>query len=485
MNRELKRVTIVSLLMFLALFVSSTIIQYVQAENLAADPRNSRTLYASYSIERGPILVDGNPIAFSEPSVDDYKFQRVYSNGPLYGAVTGYIPVNGEATGLERSLNDELSGRSESQFFESLNRLISGQDPMGASVEVAIDPVAQQAAWDALGDYTGAVIVTEPSTGRILAMVTKPTFDPNSLAVHNSAEVQATYEGLLNDPGDPLFNRATGGDMNPPGSVFKLVVTAAALESGQYTPASTFPNPSSLTLPGTDAVVRNSGGGSCGGGSAEVTLADALRFSCNIPFAELGMQLGDTAIREQAEKFGFNSEFATPSPTEVSTYPRALDEPQTALTAFGQGDVRATPLQMAMVSAAIANGGIVMNPDLVDAITAPDLSPIEEFEASEFGRAISEETASTMTEMMVNGVESGAASNARIDGVSVAGKTGTAENGEDDPYTLWFTGFAPADNPQYAITVLVEDGGGLGQEGYGNLIAAPIAQQVLEAVLNK
>ena len=484
MNRELKRVTIVALLMFLALFVSSTIIQYVQAESLAADPRNSRTLYASYSVERGPILVGGDPIAYSEPSVDDYKFQRVYSNGPLYGAVTGYFPVNGEATGLERSLNDELSGRSGSQFFESLNRLISGQDPMGASVEVAIDPVAQQAAWDALGDYTGAVIVTEPSTGRILAMVTKPTFDPNTMVVHNGAEVQATYEGLLNDPGDPLFNRATGGDMNPPGSVFKLVVTAAALESGQYTPASTFPNPSSLTLPGTDAVVRNSGGGTCGSGS-EVTLADALRLSSNIPFAELGMQLGDNAIREQAEKFGFNSEFAIPTATEVSTYPRGLDEPQTALTAFGQGDVRATPMQMAMVSAAIANGGIAMNPDLVDAITAPDFSTIDEFEPSEFGRAISEETASTMTEMMVNGVESGAASNARIDGVSVAGKTGTAENGEDDPYTLWFTGFAPADNPQYAITVLVEDGGGLGQEGYGNLLAAPIAKQVLEAVLNK
>lgn len=484
MNRELKRVTVVALAMFLTLFVSSTIIQYAQAENLAADPRNSRTLYASYSVERGPILVGGDPIAYSQPSDDDYRFQRVYANGALFAPITGYIPVNGEATGLERSLNDELSGRSESQFFDSLNRLISGQDPMGASVEVTIDPVAQQAAWDALGDYTGAVILTEPSSGRILAMVTKPTFDPNQLAVHNGAEVQATYDALLADPADPLFNRATGGDMNPPGSVFKLVVTAAALESGQFTPASTFPNPASLTLPGTNSVVRNSSGGTCGGG-AEVTLADALRLSCNIPFAELGMQLGDTAIREQAEKFGFNSDFLIPNPTEPSTYPRGLDDPQTALSAFGQGEVRATPLQMAMVSAAIANGGIVMNPDLVDAVTAPDFSTIEEFEATEFRRAISEETASTMVDMMVNGVENGAASNARIDGVSVAGKTGTAENGEDDPYTLWFTGFAPADNPQYAVTVLVEDGGGLGQEGFGNLIAAPIAKQVLEAVLNK
>ena len=190
-------------------------------------------------------------------------------------------------------------------------------------------------------------------------------------------------------------------------------------------------------------------------------------------------------VGEQAEKFGFNNEFFIPTATEVSTYPRGLDEPQTALSAFGQGDVRATPLQMALVSAAIANGGIVMSPNLVDQITAPDFSPLQEFKPAEFGRAISEQTASTMVQMMVNGVENGAASNARIDGVTVAGKTGTAENGESDPYTLWFTGFAPADDPQYAITVLVEDGGGMGQEGYGNLIAAPIAKQVLEAVLNK
>ena len=484
MNRELKRISILALLMFVTLLVSSTIIQYVQAEALAADPRNSRTLYESYSVERGPILVAGDPMAFSQPSADFFRFQRVYANGPLYAPVTGYIPVNGEATGLERSLNAYLSGQSSSQFFDQLNRLISGQDPMGASVEVAIDPVAQQAAWDALGDYTGAVIVTEPATGRILAMVTKPTFDPNSLAVHDGEQVQATYDALLADPNDPLFNRATGGDMNPPGSVFKLVVTAAALESGRYTPDSTFPNPSEYTLPGSTSVVRNSSGGSCGGG-ATVTLADALRLSCNIPFAELGVELGDSAIREQAEKFGFNNEFEIPTATEPSVYPRGLDDAQTALSAFGQGEVRATPMQMAMVSAAIANHGVVMRPNLVDEITAPDFTPLQEFEPVEYGRAISEATAETMVRMMVNGVENGAASNARIDGVSVAGKTGTAENGEDDPYTLWFTGFAPADSPQYAITVVVEDGGGLGQEGFGNLIAAPVAKQVLEAVLSK
>lgn len=484
MNRELKRVSILVMLMFITLLVSSTIVQFFQADNLRADARNARTLFQSYSIERGPILVGGEPIAFSQPSGDDYKFQRVYPNGPLYAPVTGYIPVNGEARGLEHAMNEYLSGRSDSQFFDEVNRIISGQDPKGASVEVAIDPVLQQASWDALGDYQGAVIVTEPATGRILAMVSKPTYDPNSLVVHNGAVVEDTFESLVVDPLDPLFNRATGGDMNPPGSVFKLVVTAAALESGRYTPESTFANPATLTLPGTNSVVRNSGGGTCGSGPT-VTLRTALQFSCNIPFAELGLELGDNAIREQAERFGFNVEHLIPTATEASVYPRALDDPQTMMSAFGQSDVRATPLQIAMVSAAIANGGVVMQPNLVDGVRAPDLRSLEQFEAAEFGRAMTSENAATMNAMMVEGVENGAASNARIDGVSVAGKTGTAENGEDDPYTLWFTGFAPADDPKYAITVLVEDGGGQGQAGFGNGIAAPVARQVLEAVLNR
>lgn len=484
MNRELKRVSIVVFVMFLALFSSTTIIQVVQADNLRDDARNTRTLYDSYEVERGPILVGGTAIAESLPSDDMYKFQRVYSGADIYAPITGFFPVNGEPTGLEGALNSYLSGTSNSQFLDGLERLFTGQGRKGASVTVTIDPVVQQAAWDALGDKTGAVIVTQPKTGRVLAMVSKPSFDPNVLAVHDSEIVEESYRALLDDPGDPLINRTIGGDLNPPGSVFKLVVVAAALESGRYTPESEFPNPPTFQLPGTDTFIRNSGGDDCGGGET-VTIATALRLSCNVPMAELGLALGSQAIRAQAERFGFNTEFEIPLDVEASTYPRVLDDPQTAMSAYGQWEVRATPLQIAMVSAAIANGGIVMNPNMVEAITAPNLSPLENFEPSEFQRAISPETAATMTEMMVSGVENGAASNARIDGVSVAGKTGTAENGGDNPFTLWFTGFAPANDPQYAITVLVENGGGMGQTGYGNLLAAPVAQQVLEAVLNK
>ena len=483
MNRELKRVSIVVLLMFLTLFTSTTIIQAVQADNLAADARNTRTLLNTYSVERGPILVNGEPIAQSIPVDDDFKFQRTYSNGPLYAPVTGFFPVNGAPTGLEAALNRELSGTSNSQFFDQLNSIVTGATPKGAAVETTIDPVVQQAAWDALGNLTGAVIVTEPKTGKVLAMVSKPSFDPNTLAVHDSKLVNQRYDALVNDPADPLIDRSINS-LNPPGSVFKLVVVAAALESGKFTPDTMFPNPGEFQLPGSSSIVINSGGGTCGPGD-QVSIATALRLSCNIPMAELGLQLGSTAIRDMAEKFGFNSEYTIPLTVSESRYPAVTDDAQLALSAFGQGSVVATPLQMAMVSATIANGGQLLAPNMVNEILGPDLSPRQTFQPQIVRQVISPETAATMTQMMINGVNNGAASNARIDGVEVAGKTGTAENGSTDPYTLWFTGFAPANDPKYAITVLVENGGGLGQTGYGNLLAAPIAQKVLEAVLKK
>ncbi|MDH6182324.1 peptidoglycan glycosyltransferase [Microbacteriaceae bacterium SG_E_30_P1] len=482
MNKELKRVSIVVLAMFLALFTSTMLIQVITSDSLRADDRNSRTLYDSYSAERGPILVDGQPIAVSVPTDDEYKFQRTYTNPLLYAPVTGYFTLNQGNTGIEGALNDYLSGTSNSQFLDQINAILTGQNPKGASVELTIDGAVQQAAWDALGDQTGAVIAMRPKTGEIIAMVSKPTYDPNLLAVHNSEGVIATYEALLADPAGPLFNRTISGDLNPPGSTFKLVVAAAALESGRFTPESEFPNPAQLQLPQSSNVITNSGGDVCGG-TATVSLARALSLSCNIPFAELGLELDGQVIRDQANKFGFNEEIATPLVAAASTYPRALDDPQTMLSAFGQSDVRASPLQMAMVSSAIANGGSLMRPNLVERIVAPDLRVIEQFEPEEFRRSTSEQTAASVTQMMVDSVANGAASNARIDGVDVAGKTGTAENGSDEPYTLWFTGFAPANDPQVAVAVVVENGGGLGQSGSGNQIAAPIAQRVLEAVL--
>ena len=484
MNKELKRVSTVVLLMFVTLFISSSIIQVIAVDTLKADGRNSRTLYASYSAERGPILVDGKPIAVSQASDDEFKFQRVYTNGPLYAPITGYLTLNQGNTGLEDSLNSYLSGTSNDQFFDQVNSIVTGQSPKGASVELTIDPVVQQAAWDALGDYQGAVIAIRPKTGEIIAMVSKPTFDPNLLAVHDSQQVIATYAQLLGDPAGPLFNRTLAGALDPPGSTFKLVVASAAIESGKFTADSAFPNPATLTLPQTTFDISNSDSAACGSGDT-ATIATAIRLSCNIPMAELGQQLGYRAILDQANMFGFNESVDVPLRSTPSVYPRVLNEPQTMLSAFGQASVRASPLQMAMVSMAIANGGTIMKPNLVESIMSSDLNSIEQFSPTVFRRAMSQQTASTMTQLMVAAVANGAASTATIDGVTVAGKTGTAENGKGDPYSLWFTGFAPAEDPEVVVAVVVQNGGGLGQDGLSSRISAPIGRQVMEAVLNR
>ncbi len=480
MNRELKRVSGAILIMFLALMVSTTTITVFQVDNLRAHDQNTRTLYDSYSAERGPILVAGEPIAESVPVDDKYKFQRVYKNPEMYAAITGYFTLNQGNTGIESSLNDYLSGTANDQFLAKLNSILTGQNPKGAAVELTIDPDVQQVAWDALGDHPGSVVAIDPTTGAILAMVSKPSFDPNRLASHIDDEVIAAYDELLDDPSDPLFNRAISGDLYHPGSVFKLVVAAAAIDSGRFTADSTFPNPATLQLPLSNSVITNSDNGKCGPGDT-VSIADALRLSCNIPFAQLGAALGQKDLRDYAKRFGFSSELGIPMSVTPSTIPDSLDAPQLMLSSFGQADVRVTPLQMAMISAAIANGGQMMKPTLIRSVIAPDLTVLDPFEPKVLTSPISKQTSSTLTGMMINNVNNGAASNGRISGIDVGGKTGTAENGEGAQYTLWFTGFAPADNPKVAIAVVIEDGG----TSYGNAVAAPIARKVIEAVLNK
>ena len=486
MNRELKRVSWIVIGMFVALFMSASLIQVIQVDTLAADARNTRTMYDSFNEKRGSILVAGSAIAESVPVDDTYKYQRVYTKPEMYANITGYFTLNQGLTGIEAAMNAELSGKANSQFLSQLNSILTGQPVQGANVELTIDPLMQQAAFEGLAKYSGAVSVIEPATGKILALATNPTYNPNQMASHNTNSVIAYYKSLLANPGKPLVDRAIAGDMNPPGSVFKLVMMAAALESGKYTPESRFPNPATFQLPLTNVSIQNANRGSCPPGGDTVTLADALRYSCNIPFAELGLELGRKAILEQAKKFGFNTAFDIPMKTGISTFPTVMDDPQTALASFGQFDIRATPLQMSMVSAGIANGGKVMYPNLVNAVIEPNLKTSSQFEAKEFSQAMSPANAAILTKMMIANVDdSYLITNARISGVKVAGKTGTAENGTWAPFTLWFTGFAPADNPKYAVTVVVENGGGLGQSGFTNDIAVPIARKVLEAELKK
>lgn len=482
MNRELKRVSLVIFVMFLSLFISSTGIQVISADDLATDQRNVRSIYDSYKTQRGSILVDGKPIAESIPVDDVYRYNRVYSD-EMYSSVTGFFSLYQGATGLESATNSYLTGKNSSQFFEQINALLSGTPVAGASVELTIDPDVQKAAWDALGDKKGAVVAINPTTGNILAMVSKPGFDANELAVHDGATSNANYKALIEDEDGPLLNRAYS-ELYAPGSVFKLVVASAALESGEYTADSTFPNPSKYTLPGTSTVVMNSGEGKCGG-AATVSIADALRLSCNVPFAQLGIALKQNRISSQAGLFGFSKNIEFPMTSVASVYPSGMDDAQTGLSAFGQFDVRVTPLQMAMVSAAIANKGVLMQPNLIENVLTANLSVLHQPSPSIFSQPMSATTAKSMTEMMVGAVSNGVSGNARISGVEVAGKTGTAQNGTDQPYTLWFTGFAPANNPQVAVAVVIADGGGLGQSGRGNSLAAPVAKKVMQAVLKK
>jgi len=480
---EIRRVANVILLMFLSLFIAASAMQVVNADSLNNDSRNQRAVFDGYKTQRGAILVDNNPVAESNPSSDAYHFLRKYS-GQQYSAITGFYSLYQGRTGLENYLDNSLRGDNSAQFFEQLNALFSGNPVTGASVELSIDAKVQQVAWDALGDNKGAVIAMDPTTGRIIALVSKPGFDANLLSTHNTADASANYKKLLTRKDAPLINRAIGGDLYAPGSIFKLVVASAAFESGKYTPKSTLPNPRKYTLPGTKTTITNSGEGSCGGAS-KVSIATALKLSCNIPFAQLGIALGQDAIAEQAKKFGFGESETIPMKSTASVYPTGMDDSQTGLSSFGQFDVRVSPLQMVMVSAAIANDGIQMQPYLVDQIFTSNLTLLQETKPAELRRAISTSTAESVKKMMIAAVADGVSSNARIPGVVVAGKTGTAENGVGQPYTLWFTGFAPANNPKVAIAVVVENGGGFGQSGRGNSVAAPIAKKVMQAVLGK
>ena len=483
MTPEIKRVANFILLMFLSLFVAASAMQVVNADSLSNDPRNQRAVYEGYKTQRGAILVNNKPIAESIKTSDAYRYLRQY-NGEQYSAITGFYSLFQGRTGLENVLDSSLRGDNSAAFFEQLNALLSGNPVSGASVELTIDEDVQLAAWNAMGNMKGAVVAIEPATGRILALVSKSGFDANLLSTHNTADASANYKKLLTNKNAPLINRAIGGDLYAPGSVFKLIVAAAAFESGEYTPQSKLPNPKTYILPGTTTAITNSGEGRCGGATT-VSIATALKLSCNIPFAQLGISLGQEAIAKQAKAFGFGEELAIPLKSTPSVYPENLDDAQTALTSFGQFDVRVTPLQMAMVSAAIANAGIEMKPYLVDQIFTSNLTLLEEGKPTELRRSITTSSAERLKTMMIASVSSGVGSNAKIPGVKVAGKTGTAENGVNDPYTLWFTGFAPADNPQVAVAVVIEDGGGKGQSGRGNTVAAPVAKKVMEAVLNK
>ncbi len=482
MNKPIRRVAIACLLMFAALLVNDNVVQYANAKTLRDKPGNTRLLFQQYDRKRGDIVTaTGVTIASSVPTNDTLKYLRTYSNGPLFAPVTGFYSIIYGGSQIESADNSILAGTDDRLFgVQQLSNLITGRTPEGGNVVLTIDPVLQQVAYTALAGRKGAVVAVDPTTGAILAMVTSPSYDPNVLSSHNQASITQDWQKLIADPTNPMLDRALN-QTYPPGSTFKLITAAAALSTGQYTPTTVIPAPTTLQLPQSTSVLHNFAGESCGG---QATLIQALTISCNTAFGQLGLTIGQTALQAQADAFGFDSTYSVPMKSAESVFPTDLSDANTIQSAIGQYDVRATPLQMAMVAAAIANGGVEMKPYLVDELVGPDLRIIDQTKPTELRRSVSPQVAADLTQMMESVVQHGTGTSAQIKGVTVAGKTGTAQNAVGAAPHAWFVAFAPAVQPTIAIAVLVENGGG-NNDATGGAVAAPIAKAVIQAELKK
>ncbi len=476
MNAPLRKVAISVLVLFTLLILNINYIQVVRSDELREDGRNTRLLADEYSRERGAIVVDGEPIAMSVPTDDRLKYLRQYPQAGLYAAVTGYYSVIYGATGIEKAENALLAGTDDRLFVRRISDLFTGRDPSGGDVVLTLDPAVQQAAMDGLEGQVGAVVALDPTTGAVLGLASTPTFDPNPLTSHDLDGVRDTAALLDAADPDPRSNQAISQRYSP-GSIFKVVVSAAALATGEYTPDTPIPAPDVLTLPGTSTTMENFDGESCNGG-ADQPLIDALTISCNTAFAQLGIDLGEETVRDMAEAFGIDDEgFEMPLQVAPSKLGDIENDAQLGTSSIGQQDVQLTPMQAAMIASAIANDGTLMKPYLVSEVQAPDLTVIDKTDPEELGQPVSTEVANQLTEMMVSVVENGTGRRAQIDGVQVAGKTGTAENAADDH--SWFIGFAPADDPKIAVAVFIRNGGRTGGD-----ISAPIAKSVIEAYLD-
>ncbi len=486
MNRQIRVLATGCLALFLALLVNANYVQFVKAGELNDRTDNRRARDAEFSRERGPILVAGDPVAESRRSEDRFAFQRIYSQPNLYSHVTGFYSYVYGATGVEQTQNDILSGTDPRLFVTRVVDVITDEQPKGGNVLLTLDPAAQRAAHRGLlalpPRSKGAVVALEPKTGAVLAMASNPTYNPNRLADHDLDRVEEVRRRLLADEDQPLLNRATQARY-PPGSTFKLVTSAAALSRG-YTPNSRVTGRAVLDLPLTTRTLGNDSGASCG--AETITLTTALAVSCNTAFADLGMRLGADAIREQAQRFGFGADVFDELPAAApSVFPADPDDPQLAYSAIGQFEVAATPLQMAMVAAGIANDGTVMQPHLVAQVRSPDLDTLAEAEPEPFSEAVSSDVAADLQAMMVAVTNRGTGSVAAIPGIRVASKTGTAQSADDRNPFAWFVSFAPAGDPQVAVAVLVEATGVDRDDISGSGLAGPIAKSVMQAVIQR
>lgn len=482
MNKTIRRTAVVCLLMVLALLVRATWVQAYQGKALADNERNRRTLIDQYAHPLGDIVVAGSPVTGSvrTPAGDDLKYERTYTDGELYAAVTGYSSQAYRSTQLEGIYTDVLDG-TDPRLKNPLDAL-TGEHAAPGSVLTTIDPAVQKAGFDALGDKKGAAVAIDPATGRILGMVSTPSYDPSAISGTTDGEA---WNRLNADADKPMVNRALRQPL-PPGSTFKLVVAAAALEDGLYGSVdSRTRSPDPFTLPGTSTVLKNE---NASAPCEDATIRTALQFSCNNVFAKMAADLGEDKVRATASKFGFDdAEQDVPVRAAESVYPSGMDDAQTALTGIGQFEVTATPLQMAMVSSALANDGILESPHMVSEVVDANGDPLTSYEDEPSHRIVSSSTAEQLRSAMVTVVGEGTGSNARIDGAEVGGKTGTAQHGVANSRTpyAWFTSYAKdsSTGKEVAVAVLVEDSGAARSEVSGNGLAAPIAKEMMETAL--
>ncbi|MFE7399873.1 peptidoglycan D,D-transpeptidase FtsI family protein [Streptomyces sp. NPDC057557] len=485
MIRYIRRAAALCLLLLVALLLNAARIQVFEADSLDHNPANRRVTIARYSQPRGDILVGGKSVTGTEDTGEQLKYERTYKNGPLYAPVTGYASQTYGTTLIENAEDDILSGTDSMLApFPLWNEITRSRQP-GGNVVTTIKDSMQRAAYDGLGGRRGAVAAVEPSTGRILALVSTPSYDPGRLSGTGSSVTDA-WQQLNAAKSQPMLNRAIR-QTYPPGSTFKIVTAAAALDANVVTdPDNETDTPSPYVLPGTSTTLPNEAEG-----CENASLAEAIRVSCNTVMAELGVRVGLKGMVDAVRKFGFNDTgLKIPSGVAKSNFDTEMSDDQLALSSIGQFDTTATPLQMAMVASAVANGGDLKYPYLVDRTTTRSGSTVHRNGSHTYHQAMSPRTAVQLRRMMVDVVEQGTGSNAAIDGVEVGGKTGTAQHGIDNsgrPYA-WFISWAQAPDstqPAVAVAVVVEDAAANRADISGGGSAAPIARSVMQAALGK
>ncbi|MEU2114133.1 penicillin-binding protein 2 [Streptomyces sp. NPDC016459] len=484
MNKTIRNTSVFVLLLVLALLGRATWVQAYEGKALADDSKNRRKTIAQYAQPLGDIVVAGSPVTGSKKTEgDDLAYKRTYTDGELYAAVTGYSSQAYGATQLEGIYGDVLDG-TDDRLKNPLDALTRKQQEPG-TVITTIDPEVQKAAYRALGNKKGAAVAVDPATGRILGLVSTPSYDPSRIAGTTDGDA---WRARTTDEDKPMVNRALRQPL-PPGSTFKLVVAAAALEDGLFGSVDTATkSPDPYTLPNTRTVLRNE---NASAPCENATIRTALRYSCNNVFAKMAADLGQDKVKAMAERFGFNEdELDVPVRAYASVYPSGMDRAQTALTGIGQFDMTATPLQMAMVSAAIANDGLLAAPHMVSEVVDSDGDALVSVKDGDTERIVSSATAGQLRSAMRTVVDEGTGTNAAIAGVEVGGKTGTAQHGENNSKTpyAWFTSYAKAPSngkpgKQVAVAVMIEDSGAARSEVSGNGLAAPVAQKMMAAAL--